>query len=1083
MRKTVNLTVAALFIMLQLFAQQAPQKVTGKVTDEKGAAVPNASVVVKGTKIGTSTLPDGTFTLTVPPSARTLVVTSIGFITQDVSIAGKSSVEVTLQSASQSLDEVVVVAYGTVKKSEYVGSAAQISAKDMEKRPLVNVADALVGAAPGIQATTPGGAPGTSPDIRLRGFGSLTASSAPIYVIDGIVYTGLASSNDVGLANINMDDVESISVLKDASAAALYGSRAGNGVILITTKKGRKNSNSLTFKASHGFTSRGLPEYDRLGADQWYPLMWESYKNNMIYASGTNAVPADAAAQLASGLMPRNAQGLQIYNGKTYSDITQLIGYNPYNVASTSLIDANGKLNPSAKLLYPNDLDWYKAFLHTGQKEDYSLSYNGGNDKSDFTGSFGYNNEEGFALQSYLKRFVGRIGVNTNPVSWFKTGLNIAGTYLTSSNVNSAGGAIANPFAFARNMGPVYPVHIHDKTTGNLVLDANGNPQYDPGDNGTDGTRPVNAGRHAIEENQLNQDLDKRTYLSGRAYADINFLPYLTFTTKIGADFQENLNSGYDNSLIGDGAPAGRSSRTNERILSYTFTQLLNFNKKFHDHNVAALVGHENYDYTYNYLYGFSQNQIFDGNTELTNFTTINSLSSQTDRYKIESYFGKVNYDYKGKYIAELSIRRDGNSKFYTDTRWANFWSAGLAWRIDQEAFMKEVTFVNQLKLRYSFGRVGNDGGISNYAYQALYSLGFNNGQVQGIVQRSLASNNLTWEGSRSSDWGVDFALFKNRLSGTIEYYNRVTDRLLLNVSQPLSNGGTTSGSISVPKNVGKMYNRGVEISLTGNIVHTKSFNYNLTVNATTLKNKVTQMDPVLKEVIQTPDKWMAGHSRYEYYLRHFYGVDPADGMALYSSPITYAPSNSRIFDNGKGGKDTVTTLLSNANLLYARKTSIPDVYGSIVNAFSYKNFDLSFTFIYQLGGYSYDDQYQGLMHSGNYGYALHKDALKAWTTPGQKTNVPRMESNNNANFDGTSDRWLTKASYLNLNNVSLAYNFYRKVLGKINAKSAKVYVSGENLFWVTKRKGMNPSTNFDGTQSSGYPPARIVSVGVNVGF
>lgn len=1073
MRKLVSMMFVLLLCSLHIFAQD--KTVTGKVTDEKdGNPLAGVSVTVKGTTVGVSTAADGSFTLSVPTSAKTLIFSFVNFESLEVPLSGRSVFNVKLTSSAKSLEEVVVVAYGTVKKSEYVGSAAQVSAKDFEKRPLLNVTNALVGAAPGIQTSTPGGAPGSSPGIRLRGFGSLNANSSPIYVVDGIVF-------DAGLANINPDDVESMSVLKDASSAALYGSRAGNGVILITTKKGKKNSNSLNFKISRGFTSRAVPEYDRLNADRWYPLMWQSYKNNLVYASGTNAVPADIAAQLASGLIARNSSGLQVYNGKTYSDITQLLGYNPYNVASTSLIDVNGKLNSSAQLLYPEDLNWYNAFLGTGTKEDYSMNYNGGNDKSDFTGSFGYNNEEGFAVKSYFKRFVGRVGVNTNPVKWFKTGLNIAGTYAKSSQAAESG--IVNPFSFARGIGPIYPVYIHNKTTGAYVLDANGNKMWDPGDNGTNGTRPVNAGRHALQENMLNEDTYRRTYLSGRGYADINFLPYLTFTTKIGTDFQEYLGQTYQNKIIGDGAPGGRTSRTSTKVFSYTFTQLLNFSKKFGVHNVSALAGHENYDYTYNYMYAMRQTQIFDGNTEFTNFTTTSNLSSQTDKYRIESYFGKINYDFDGKYLIEGSIRRDGNSRFYKDVRWDNFWSSGLAWRLDKENFIKSLSFVNQLKLRYSIGRVGNDQGIGYYVYPALYSLDYNNGSAPGIVQSSLASNDVTWEGSKSSDWGLDFAFFKSRLTGSVEYFSRTTDRLLLDVSQPLSNGGTSSGTLSITKNVAEMYNKGIEVSVTGNVIRKKDFNYSITVNATTFKNKITKMDPVLKEYITSPHKWMEGHSRYEYFLRHFYGVDPADGMALYSNPVAYNASNCRIFDNGKGGKDTVTTLLSNATQLYTGKTSIPDVYGSIINNFSYKNFDFSFTLIYQIGGYSYDGEYQGLMHSGSYGYALHKDALNAWTTPGQKTNVPRMESNNTANFSGTSDRWLTKASYLNLNNISMAYNFSKTFLSKINAKNARIYVSGENLFWLTARKGMNPANAFGGTMSSGYPPAKVISTGVSIGF
>lgn len=1108
----------------------AASLVFGRIINEFGKPLSGASIKIKGSKEGTNTDADGRFTLNAN-DGDVLVISYVGYlgmsvrITQtnnvttavvvssdrqqssgtdaDATTAGSgnrqrngiedngaantegvpallnssiNSLLIKLYPAVSFLDE-VVVAYGTVKKGEHTGSSAMITAKDIERRPIVNVANAIVGAAPGIQSTTPGGAPGSTPGIMLRGFGSINASSSPLYVVDGIVY-------NAGLANLSSDDIESISVLKDASTTALYGARGGNGVIMITTKKGRKSSNSLSIKVQRGYTSRAIPEYDRLHADEWYPLMWQSYKNNMVYASGTNAVPEDVAAQLASGLVARNANGLQVYNGKTYSDIYQLVGYNPYNVASTSLIDASGNLNANAKLLYADDLDWEKAFMGTGKKEDYSIIFNGGNDKSDYSGSMGYNNEEGFAVNSYFKRYVGRLGINTNPVNWFKTGLNIAGTYAQSNNAAESG--IANPFSFSRNMGPVYPVFAHDAATGEYLLDASGNKIYDAGDYGTDGTRPVNAGRHAIWENLLNEDRYKRTYLSGRAYADVNFFPGLTGTVKIGADFQDYLGQTYQNKEIGDGAPGGRSSRTNTRILSYTFTQYLTYVKKlFEDHNINLLAGHENYDYTYNYLYAMRQEQIVDGNTEFDNFTTTSSLTSETDKYAIESYFGRLNYDYQGKYIATASIRRDGNSRFKAEYRWENFWSLGLAWRLDREDFMKTLTFIDELKLRFSTGRVGNDQLSSYYAYQSLYDLGYNNGSEPGYIIGSLGNDELTWESSKSNDFGVDFSLFKNRISGSIEYFNRVSDRLLFEVDQPLSAGGTPSGPLTITRNIGSLYNRGIEVSLTGTIVRKADFSYSVTVNATSYKNKVTEMPPSLSAngIISSPHKILAGHSRYEYYLRNFYGVDPADGMALYSKPVTYSTSNSRLIDNGKGGYDTVTTLLSNATQLYTGKTSIPDVYGSIRNDFSYKNFDLSFTFLYSIGGWAYDGEYAGLMHAGNYGYALHKDALKAWKKAGDVTTVPRMESNNNSNFSGTSDRWLIKADYISLNNITVGYTFKRNVLGMVHAKSARLYLSGENVFWLTKRKGMNPANAYGGTQSSGYPPARIVSAGFNVNF
>ena len=674
----------------------------------------------------------------------------------------------------------------------------------------------------------------------MRGFGSINAESAPLIVVDGSVYDG-------GLANINPDEVESISTLKDASTTALFGSRGGNGVIMITTKKGQKNKEQLSLKVTKGVTGPGMPEYDRISAAEYYPLMWQSYRNNLVNAAAPNNVSLSVANEIASGLLPRipagqpNA-GKQTYNGKAYDDITQILGYNPFNVPNDQLMLPTGLLNPAAQLKYAEDLDWRKAFLTTGLTQDYFLSYNGGSDKSDYFGSFGYNNEKGFATRSDIKRFSGRLAVNTQPVKWFKTGLNISGTNIGTSATNDGTG-IVNPFSFSRAMGPIYPVYAHNPVTGDYILDANGSKVFDIGGMPGIGNRPLYGGRHAIYENILNEDKYKRTYLSGRGYGSIIFTPHLKFTSNLSIDVQDVLSQTYENKIVGDGAGSGgRSTRTATKVTSYTFNQLASYNRKFGDHNLDVLAGHENYDYTYNYLYGYRTSQIVDGNTEFSNFTTTSSLSSRTDRYKLESYLSRISYDYQGKYFLSGSLRRDGNSRFYKDVRWDNFWSVGAAWRLDKESFFKGLGWADQIKLRGSYGRVGNDAGIGYYPYMPLYGLGYNNAAEPGFVQTSLANYELTWEGSKSMDVGLDFSVLKNRLSGTIEYFNRISDHLIFDVGQPLSNGGTTGGVLSVYTNIGNMFNRGVEIQLTGQVVTLKNFNWTMSVNATSFKNKVTKM-------------------------------------------------------------------------------------------------------------------------------------------------------------------------------------------------------------------------------------------------
>ncbi|HTE25143.1 SusC/RagA family TonB-linked outer membrane protein [Flavitalea sp.] len=1074
MRKLMLLFAGLLLFYGQIFAQT--RTITGKLTDQSDKPISGASIQIKGSTSGTTSALDGTFSLTIPGTARTLVITSVGYAPVEHALGRGNTVTISLKTQDEALDEVVVVAYGTVKKSEYTGSAAQINADDITNRPISNVTNALVGSAPGIQTSTAGGQPGSGPEIRLRGFSSISASSSPLIVVDGVVYDG-------GLGNINPDDVESISTLKDASTTALYGSRGANGVIMITTKKGKRNRSQIQFKVTQGITQRALPEYDRVDAFQYYPLMWEAYRNSLAYA--TTPIPMADASRLASGLYPRfttgSNAGRQNYNGAAYSDIKQLLGYNPFNVADNAIVNPDGTLNSGATLLYGDDLDWADQATRQGSRGEYGLSYSGGGDKSDYFGSFSYSDEKGFANKSDFKRFSGRVNVNVQPISWFKTGFNISGSFVNSNR--AATGGIVNPFYFSRYIAPIYPVYAHNPTTGEYLLDAAGKQFYDYGSLTQLGlpSRPYNTGRHTIAENLWNQDYLKRNIISARTFGEIGFTDYLKFTTNISVDIQDYLIMGYDNKLVGDGAPGGRADRENEKITSYTFNQLLNFNKKFGEHNVSALLGHENYDYTENSLYGFKQGQIVDGVTELPNFATINSTTSNEEKSKIESYFSRLGYDYSGKYFVTGTLRRDGNSKFSKLVRWDNFWSVGAAWRLDKEAFFN-APWAELVKLRASYGKVGNDAGIGNFPYQALYTLGRNNALEPGLTLGGLPNDSLTWETSKSVDVGVDFALFKNRISGSVEYFYRETDGLIFDVPQPLSNGGTTGGALTITQNIGSLWNKGLEVQLNGDIIRSKNFTWNMNINFTTFKNRITKMPQGRKEIIDGTKKLMEGQSIYDFWLRHYYGVDPTDGAALYAYN-TYNAANSRILDNGKGGKDTVTTDINNAKFFYTGTSAIPDFYGSVANTFSYKGFDLTFVLTYQVGGQVYDGSYAGLMHSGTYGSGLHTDMLGRWTKPGDITNVPRLDNSKITIYGAQSDRWLTSASYVSINNVNLGYNFPAKWLSNIKATGARIYLSAENVYFFSKRKGMNVNGNFSGTTGDTYNAARVLTAGINFNF
>jgi TonB-linked SusC/RagA family outer membrane protein len=1053
MKKLLQSLFVLLFVAFNAMAQD--RTISGTVTSaDDGLPLPGVSVKAIGTPNVTITGTDGKYSIKTSVSAQSLQFSYLGFVTKTINLTASSLVNASLASDSQALSDVVVVAYGTQKKEALTGSVAQLSKADLEDRPLTNVNSALSGMAPGIQSTGGSGQPGSSGSIRIRGIGSINASSAPLYVVDGVPYDG-------SIANLNMNDVENVSVLKDASSSALYGSRAANGVVIITTSKGKKGKESLNLALSQGFSSRGIPEYERVDAFQYYPLAWQAYRNSLVYpASGTAQTP------VAAGTAASNA-------------IKGLLGYNPFNVADNAIVSADGVINPNAALKY-NDFDWTEPLERVGQRTDVNLNYSGGNEKSDYFASFGYLNDKGYVVRSDYSRYTGRVNVNTTPLSWFKTGLNLSANITKSNQASTGASSYNNIFFFARNIGPIYPVYEHN-ANGDLVLDANGNKIYDLGAVRGAGGSP---GRHVIQETLLNSDLFRRNVVSARTYGEVRFLKDFTFTPTISVDVSNNDASTYDNKIVGDGAPGGRATKNAATQTSYTFNQILKYAKTFSKNNIEVLAGHENYNFKYDYLTGSRNTQVLDGNTELGNFTTTSNLNSYLDRYTIESYLSQVNYNYDGKYFLNGSFRADGSSKFSTETRWGKFFSVGGAWLISAEKFMENLSAINYLKLRASYGSVGNDrildadGNETYYNYQSFYNLNNNNASEPGLLLNSLPTPNLQWETNYSSDIALEFALFNNRLRGTVEAFDRRSSNLLFNVPLPVSAGIPT-----ISRNVGTMYNRGFEIQLGGDIIKKKDFNWDATLNWSLTRNKITEMPPEQPGIISGTKKLEEGHSIYDYYTRIWGGIDPTDGLSLYIRDPKIAvsnPSQTRVIN----GLD-YTTNQSNALLDYTGDTAIPDFYGSFNNNIRYKNFQFSFLVNYSVGGKVYDSSYASLMSysASNYGRALHVDALNAWKNPGDNTNIPRLDVVASSNNNVTSSRWLIDASYLSLRTATFSYTLPKEWVSKIDMKNARIYVSGENLFLLSKRKGMDPSYAYTGVTSNNYSPTRTVSIGLNVAF
>lgn len=964
------------------------------------------------------------------------------FFTGQAVMAQKDSTKVA------NIEEVVVVAYGKQKKETLVGSNVQISAKDFEQRTITNVSTVVEGAAPGIQVVAGSGQPGAGTSIRIRGFSSVNAGNAPLYVVDGVIFYG-------NVASLNPNDIATVNVLKDAASTSLYGSSAANGVILITTKKGKKGRDVINFSSTTGITSRGIPEYERVNADQYYPLVWQSLRNGFLTANPTATVAA-ANANASLNLIPT-------------------LKANIYSNVADNMIVVDGVLAANAIKKF-DDFNWQDDLFKTGFRQNYDMNYAGGTDKTTYYASLGYLNETGYLAGSDYERFTARLSADSQIKDFWKVGINLYGASTnTNSSIDGAdnNSSIVNPYFFTRRIGPIYSPYVHN-ADGSRARDLFGNEVFD-----FESTRGAAAysGRNAVYENLLNKDLSKANNINARVYSEFKFWNDFTFTVNAGYDTRNTYNSVYTNKIVGDAQGAGASTKSSTNLLSYSFTQLLNYNKKIGNHTFDVLAGHENNAQKIEFVSGRRQNQIAANNDDLINFVTTTSLTSTTDPYNKEAYFSRFNYNYSEKYLLSASFRRDASSRFAEDKRWENFWSVGAGWRLNKESFAENWSWLDEFKLRGSYGQVGNDNGIGNYAYQSLFNLGNNNLSEPGIVFGREADPNITWESNNQLDFGLEFSVLNSRISGSLEYYDRETDGLLFDFPVPVSSGFPGN---NIVKNLGVLNNKGYEASLSLGIVRNENFGWDLTVNASTLKNEIKQLPPGITEIVNGSKKLIVGSSIYDYFLNEWYGVDPANGDGLFVLKDelvgTTTPTNRVL--NGVW----VTSTAANAKRSFVG-TSIPDVFGSVNNTFRFKNLSLQTLLTYQFGGKIYDLNYAQLMNGFAEGLALHKDALTAWQNPGDITDVPRLDSRTAAQTNQGSSRWLVDADYLSVRSATLSYNFNKPFTEVLGLSSARISITGENLVSFTKRQGLEPQENFNGTVSNRYTPARVFSIGINASF
>lgn len=1087
MERKLSVMLIAVFCLLFGGKALAQSTVSGTVfSSEDDSPIIGASIKIQGTKMGAATDIDGKFRLENVKKGATLVVTYIGMQTKTVK-AGEN-MKIYLTSDSKSLDEVVVqVAYGAAKKSTLTGAVTQVDSKQIEVRPVSSVTSALEGTTSGVQINSTYGQPGEEPSIRIRGFGTVNGSATPLYVLDGVPFGG-------NISDLNSNDIESITVLKDAASCALYGNRASNGVILITTKRGKGEKMAFNLKVNQGTYSRGIKEYKVLNAKEFMETSWLNLRNSRI-STGDDQATANAYASK------------NLINDELYLNI--------YNKADDQLFDANGKLVSDAQILdgYADDLDWYDNAIRDGYRQEYNFSGSQASAKSDYYFSVGYLNEKGYVTNSDFDRLTGRAAMNFRPKKWFNTGFTISGSHQKTNFTNGNGSAsYTNAFMFCRNIAPIYPVHLHN-ADGTYQLDSFGNKQYDSGSYTDENGNPVLTrnqyqDRHVIWENELNENKSFRNTIQSSAYMDLKFLNDFTFTVKGELNVRNNENRTYNSALIGDGkGNNGRTSRSIYRYKNYTFQQQLNWNHTFGNHTVGVLLGHENYSYFYDYTYIYKTNQTFAGQDNLDNFTNLTNGSGYSNRYRTESYLGRIRYDYQEKYNVEASFRRDGSSRFAKESRWGNFGSIGASWVVTKEDFMKPISWVNNLKLRADYGLVGNDAGAGYYSYMALYASNQNHNKGAYYLSQ-LANTKLKWETGASFGIGVDARLF-NRWNISAEYFDKRNKDLLFDVYLPLSAGATSSSSAeaTITENMGTISNRGFEINTDVDIFKNKDWTVNFSANASFIKNKIVELPEQDKDgIISGIYKIAEGKSRYEFFTYTYVGVDQMTGNSLYKANLEnyhVTTADGQTVGNADGNDiSKYVTQIGNEyyvnNTSYALKeyhgSAIPKVYGSFAPSVRYKDLSLSLMFTYSIGGKVYDAVYSSLMSTGTSPSNYHKDILKSWSEiPSGMTEdsqdriwyggIPQINSSMTSTNNATSSRWLTDASYLVLKNINMSYSLPKAWVNALTLESIRLNLSCENAFTCTKRRGMNPQQSFNGYQYNYLVTPRVFTIGVDVKF
>jgi TonB-linked SusC/RagA family outer membrane protein len=1064
-----------LFIVLifsGLAANAQTHVIEGHVTSSDGSPLIGITVQVKGSGIATATDSKGDFKLNVNPNA-TLVFTGIGFEEQSLDVGNRSEVNVSMVSSTQKLSEVVVTGYSTSTKEAFTGSAKVVSGEQLNKKDVSNVSQALAGEVAGVRVINSSGQPGTSATIRIRGIGSVNGNRDPLYVVNGVAYSGT-------LESINPSDIASITVLKDAAATAIYGVDGSNGVIVITTKNGRSRESFIEVDAKYGTNKSLLPRYDVLTSpEEFIGLAWEGLYNQGVKLGNADPVKyANVRLFSSAGISPNN-------NIWTVTNGADLID----PATRTVKAGITRKYTPER---------WEDYAFQPSNRTEVNVKMGGGDSKTNYYSSFGYLKDNGYSINSDFKRFTARLNLNHQVKSWLKTDVDINYSNGTTNN-NGQESNSNSVFWFVDNIPPIYPLFKRDSTGSKIPDPIFGGYQYDYGNTG----RKFGSLTNAIADAHYNTLLTKINELSGNTSITINFTKDLSLQNRLGVQYYNQDYWELTNKFYGSAAGQnGSIFQQKDEMLNLNLLNMLRYAHRFNEHNVEVLAAHEatNYKLTESSASGY--NLVSNNSLELDNAIVKNPTSSSyANTNTLESYFAQLNYDYNNTYYLSATVRRDGSSRFIAGNAWGTFGAVGLGWELTRMNFMQNQNVVDYLKLKASYGVIGDQSGLGYYpGYDHIDIGNLNDNPSFGVPVPG--NPNLTWETSKMAQAGVEFRL-GNYLTGSVDYYVKNTDNLIFE-----RRIGPSNGYALITVNDGQLRNQGIEFDLTAHLIKKANFFLDLGVNGEHFSNEITTMpiDPSTgkpKNIDnQSPYGWSKGHSIYDFYIRNFEGVDPTDGTSKWTV-YYHDDNNNKAFDDGEGVSDLeayygsnpdkkgtllkgITKVYSAATQYYIGKSAIPKIRGAFNLNTGFKGLNLSAQLLYSVGGYSYDNAYAVLMNNDLVGgNNWSTDIRKRWQKEGDITNVPRISNNADARVNSTSSRFITEASYLVLNNVRLAYTLPEKILKNQDvAKQITVFISGDNLWIHSARNGFNPSTAESGASDMyRYSPLSTISVGLNAKF